>query len=424
MMDLDKHLPVLFSKKEILPLSGFCSLCLTLFLMPFPRSWSLYPLGAFLFFGLIMWLTDARFIYDHFKNKFLYLLPLILYFILYFIYFIINGKWTFLEDKLMFLLIPLLGFPIIISEFLKRNFRTLLVSFISGIIIICIYQLIRATYESLSLSEGIIKFDPLVNPGISRYNWIQLSSFEHPTYLAIKILWAITLLLMAAGYVRLSKIASIFIIIFLTVFTYMLSSRSGIIILAFIFIYFIYTRLKNSKYRIFIVLLIPFILYSSVKLTTVSQRMNNQLKVIIGNFSTDKIDWKNIDPRMRVWHSSLVLIKEKPLFGVGPDTKSKLTEVYKSEGFTAEAFFRLNAHNQFLESQLTFGILGTVVLFWMLITPLIWRRKAWNPSLICPFLIIVTVTMIFESILVRQWGIMFFVLFYCILTIPDKVPPN
>jgi O-antigen ligase len=229
---------------------------------------------------------------------------------------------------------------------------------------------------------------------------------------------------MAAGYVRLSKIASIFIIIFLTAFTYMLSSRSGIIILAFIFIYFIYTRLKTSKYRIFIVLLIPLILYGSVKLTTVSQRMNDQLKVITGNFSTDKIDWKNIDPRMRVWHSSLVLIKEKPLFGVGPDTKSKLTEVYKSEGFTAEAFFRLNAHNQFLESQLTFGILGTAILIWMLITPLIRRRKAWNSSLICPFLIIVTVTMIFESILVRQWGIMFFVLFYCILTIPDKVPDN
>jgi hypothetical protein len=60
----------------------------------------------------------------------------------------------------------------------------------------------------------------------------------------------------------------------------------------------------------------------------------------------------------------------------------------------------------------------------MLITPLIRRRKAWKPSLICPFLIIVAVAMMFESILVRQWGIMFFVLFYCILTIPDKVPDN
>jgi len=55
----------------------------------------------------------------------------------------------------------------------------------------------------------------------------------------------------------------------------------------------------------------------------------------------------------------------------------------------------------------------------MLLTPLI-RPNTWTQSLIIPFLIIVGISMLFESILVRQWGIMFFVLFYCILLIPEK----
>jgi O-antigen ligase len=149
--------------------------------------------------------------------------------------------------------------------------------------------------------------------------------------------------------------------------------------------------------------------------------MKGEFGEIKDKFKIENFDWKNIHYRTRSWYSSLMLIKENPFFGVGLDARNKLTEEYKRRGYTIEAEFRLNSHNQFLETQLTFGIFGTVLLLWMLITPLIRRRKKWNQSLICPFLIIITISMLFESILVRQWGIMFFVLFYCILTIPENV---
>ena len=420
MSDSVKHNLQFLSRKDKWRVSGFYAICLTLFLMPFPRSWSLYPLGASLFSGLVIWLTDTRNIYSHFKKEFARILPLIIYFCLYLLYFLFDSRWTYLEDKLMFLLIPLFGFPIIYSDFLKKNFQVLLISFIAGIVVICIYQLLRATFESISVTNGIIKIDPIISSGISRYNWIQLSSFEHPTYLAMKILWAIALLLSAAHYTRLSKLAITLIIIFLTVFLFLLSSRSGIFVLIIILVYFIYTRLRTIRNRIFLVLMIPLILFGSFKLTSLSQRMNLQLAVIKSGISDGNFDWKNIDPRTRAWYSALTLIKQRPLFGVGLDARDKLTEVYKSKGFEAEAVFRLNAHNQYLESQLTFGFSGTIIVLWMLFTLLLRRKKILYPSLVMPFLTIVSISMIFESILVRQWGIMFFVLFYCILIIPER----
>ncbi len=399
---------------------GFYTLCLTVFLMPFPRSWSLYSLGVFLFLGLIVWLTDTRQIFNHFVEKLRYLLPMFLFFFLYFIYFLLNKKWDYIEDKLMFILIPLLGFPMFDSIFFKNKIHQILFSFITGIIIICIYQLTRVTVDSLTITNEIIKFDPFISPQVSRYNWMQLSSFEHPTYLAIKIMWAVTLLLLANGYTRFTKPTIIFYILVFTIFIFLLSSRTGIIIFIIIFIHIIYIKLKTFRKRVLLLILIPFLLYGSFKLVPLSHRMNEQLNMLKNSFTSGNIEWWNIDPRTRAWYSSLILIKGKPLFGVGPDSRNKLTEVYKVKGFTAEAYFMLNAHNQYLETQLAFGIPGTAILLMMLIIPLMRRKEIWLKALVWPFFIIISVSMFFESILVRQWGIMFFVLFSCILLIPDK----
>jgi hypothetical protein len=416
-----KYLSPFFPNKKNLTETGFYVLCLTVFLMPFPRSWSLYPLGLFLFLGLLIWLTQTREMTKIFVEKIFYILPPVAYFILHFLYFLSDAKWTYLEDKLMFLLIPIFGLPVFSSGFFRKKLKLFFISFLSGILIICCYQLIRATFDSISFIDGSLKFNSLISPGVSRFNWIQLSSYEHPTYLAIKILWGIVLIYFSDKYCRISGISRVLLILFLSFFVFLLSSRSGIIILILLGIYFIYSILHGIWPKIILFLFVPLIFFGVFKLTTLSPRMKGEFGEIKDKFKIENFDWKNIHYRTRSWYSSLMLIKENPFFGVGLDARNKLTEEYKRRGYTIEAEFRLNSHNQFLETQLTFGIFGTVLLLWMLITPLIRRRKKWNQSLICPFLIIITISMLFESILVRQWGIMFFVLFYCILTIPENV---
>lgn len=400
---------------------GFYFLCLTLFSMPFPRSWSLYPLGAALFFGTLAWIKDHKNLSPVFNKKLVLLLPLMFYFAVYSAGLIFDRNLTNVVDKLMFILVPVCAFPIIISGYARDRIRIILLSYISGIFVISVYQLLRASYESISFAEGIIRFQPYISPGLSRFNWEQLSTFEHPTYITIKALWAFTLVLFASKHLKINIIWKVAFITFFSLFIYFLAVRSGFIILLLLVIIYIFKQIKKLPLRIIFILLIPLFVFSLSALMRTNERMNYWYNHVQTQISAENVDWKDIEPRTRAWFSSVTLIKERPLFGYGLNARDILAEEYRRQGYDVEADLRLNSHNQFLETQLTFGIPGTVILLSMLLIPFAKRKIFWNTNLIIPFLLINIISMVFESILVRQWGIMFFVLFYCILTVPDSL---
>jgi O-antigen ligase len=402
--------------------SGFYTLCLTLFLMPFPRSWSLYPLGVFLFFGLLSWILSYGRLKDEFTKKWPIVLAPVCYFILHLIYIIPDPKLVYLEKKLMFILIPVLGFPVFISDYLSKNITVILKSFIYGILLICIFQFCRATIESITFADGVIKFNPVINEELSRFTWDQLSTFEHPTYLTLKVLWSLCLLVSLGNFLKISRYLKVLVILLFTVFVFSLSSRAGIFILALLLIYFIYNYLVKKNKRILLLIIIPFIIFSTYGVLRINKRMTHKLEETIERSAIEKAGVKGLDPRTKSWFSALNLIKKRPVFGVGLDARDILAAEYASQGYKTEAELRLNAHNQFLETQLTFGIAGTLILFWMLGVMVIKRKESWGTDLIDSFLIIVITSMVFESILVRQWGIMFFLLFYCLLTLVKAEP--
>jgi O-antigen ligase len=150
------------------------------------------------------------------------------------------------------------------------------------------------------------------------------------------------------------------------------------------------------------------------------QDYNKKISDLFIKYNNKELVLKKVDPRFNEWLTTIELIRENPYLGVGLNSRDILADQYAKNGYPYEASIRLNSHNQFLETQLAFGVPGTIILLWMLLTPLLRRKNSWDPDLVIPFWIIVFVSMLFESILVRQWGIMFFVLFYCILMIPDK----
>jgi O-antigen ligase len=414
-----REIVLLPSKGDKWIIAGFYSLCLTLFMMPFPRTFALWTQGAFLFFGLICWIREFhQIVYILKQNKALLLAP-VAYFILYLVYYLFGDHlWPNVEDKLMFLLIPLFGLPLFVSDYLWSNLRLILLSFITGLIVICIYQFTRVTLESLSFINGKFVFDPFVSPGVSRFVWDKLSGFEHPSYLAIKALWAIVLLFFTRDTLKMRIWQTSVLIAVFSLFIYFLAAKAELLILIILFIYFLFSRLKSSNSRIIFVLLIPFSLFVLFRIAGQNIRIEQKISQIEEKKAVGKIDWKNFDHRTRSWFCSYELIRKSPLLGVGLDARNILAQEYIRKGYNIEADARLNSHNQYLETQLTLGLAGTVVLLWMLIAPLIRRKHTWNPRLIIPFIVIVSVSMIFESILVRQWGIMFFVLFYCLITLP------
>jgi len=408
------------SQNERWIILGVYTLALTLFFMPFPRSWSLYPLALTMFFGLIGWITSFKNNLKLFRSKLPVALPLISYFLIHAIALIFDFNLSNVVEKLMFILVPILIFPILISPHLMDRIRTLLLSFIAGIILVAIYQFTRAIYESTSFANGILSFQPMISPGISRFSWQALSSFENPTYLTIKTIWAFTIILFTQKYLRTKNYWNIIFTVILIVFIYFLAVRAGLIILFLIVVHYLFGRMKKLSSMIAFIFLIPVLLFVLISMMRTNERFNYWYEHVEEKISAEKIDWINIEPRTRSWYSTLNLIRSEPLFGVGLNSRDKLAEEHLKQGFKVEADLKLNCHNQFLEVQLALGIPGTLILFWMLLTPLLKRKNSSDPDLILPFMIILFVSMLFESILVRQWGIMFFVLFYCILLIPDN----
>jgi len=95
-------------------------LMLTLFLISFPRLWSLYALGGFLFVGLLLWIRDFKYLMQEFLHYWYLVAPPIFYFLVQLLNsLIVLSPVILLVDRLMFILVPIFGFPFF-SKFLDK----------------------------------------------------------------------------------------------------------------------------------------------------------------------------------------------------------------------------------------------------------------------------------------------------------------
>lgn len=408
------------SGKEIRIMAGIYFLCLTLVSISLPRSWSLYPLGITLFFGLAEWITDFRENLKLFRQKLLYIIPLVLYFIIHATGLLFSTNLVNVIDKLMFILIPVIGFPIFINNRFMININLILKSFIYGILFVCLLECVYGLLNSLIPLKKPVVLIYEADSQLSPFRHEQLSLFEHPTYLSMKVIFTLVLILQFKRELGFSNTLIFLTVIILLGFIFFLSSLTGLVILTILLLIFLYRFFRLYKIAYLLAIILPVIILVTYRITSLNPRWNNKINVVLDRYKTGESDLRNIDPRFLEWFTAIDLIQKSPLLGVGIDSREILANEYKKNGYEYEASLKLNAHNQFLETQLAFGIPGSIVLLWMVLFPLIKRKKTWNPDLINPFMIIICVSMFFESILVRQWGIMFFVLFYCILLLPDK----
>jgi O-antigen ligase len=408
---------------NILHKAGFIALGSTLFIISFPRSWSLYPLGIFLFIGLLLWVQDFRHIISLFRKHLLFFIPPIAYFLIHVISLVFqHGPINLLEDRLMFILVPVLGLPLFVR--LNSDERIgLLKVFIAGLLLVAILLIIRI----IIFVSGLVPDDmSFIEYSLLHKYWYfsaHLSVFENPTYLSMKIIWILLLLLTLNERLRISKPILIVLSVFFSLFLFLLSSRAGIVFWLMATIYALIWMWKKKIIRpATVALIIPLL----VALTGLGVMKNPRIRISLDEISTKiksgNIDWKNFDQRTREWYNALQIIREYPYTGAGLSKIKEATyEGYLRNGFNEEAKFNYNAHNQYLEAQMTFGIAGTILLLWMLFTPLLYARTSWCPELSVLLVILMAFFLMFESMFNRQWGIMFFMLFMFIVGTPREI---
>lgn len=419
------------SRPEIALLSsswGLYALALTLFLIPFPGNWTHYSLGAFLAFSLFFWIAEFRESIKKLISNWYIVFPFTAYFVLCFLSSVISGAgWPFIEKRLIFLLLPLVGISLLHSDKFRNNAVFLVKAFIAGMLVISAVLIIRALLISVELVEKTEILVNSIDSANSRFLITELSFFQHPGYFSMELNLAVVLLFIYKRDVMFSTPLRILLILFFLMFIYLLSSRAGLLATILCIIYLTLIRMKEVRVRRFYYLLIPAtIALSFVLILLLNPRISESLKELKSRIiKSESLQLKDIEPRTRVWYSTCQLIRENPVLGVGvKELDNKLKDEYRRNNFYSEAFFTLNSHNQFLESQLTFGIAGTFLLIWMILAPFL-RKRDYNARVLGnAFLIIILVHFMFESMLVRQWGILFFVLFSLLQAFVLQTRPN
>tara|TARA_B110000977_G_scaffold198483_1_gene283433 strand:+ start:872 stop:2119 length:1248 start_codon:yes stop_codon:yes gene_type:complete len=174
---------------------------------------------------------------------------------------------------------------------------------------------------------------------------------------------------------------------------------------------------KSSVFK----LVLPFGLLISLVLIIPNTRARVLDTYAEINKLIDESDHRQTNPRVYIWKYSTKLIKEKILLGYGTgDAKTQLNKALEE----CDAQFwdgsknvllnkkQLNYHNQFLQTWAEVGILGFLLLLYLMIKPFFLKKK--HPL----FLIFVGLTIfgfLTESMLERQAGVVMLAFMYPLL---------
>jgi O-antigen ligase len=328
----------------------------------------------------------------------------------------LSEGWRNIELRLSLLLFPLL----LISPVLKirRNAKHLLKVFAISNFTYLIICYCFALYRSVQIENGNIIF----NPYLPNYTWLnffystELSFFLHPSYIAMFTLMSLFISLENFfSSIEQKRARYIWIIVILTLFIsiYYLSSRASILAtMVSLPIYFI-LKFKTHKYRKFIWFIIGGIILIIIPIALTNPRVNKYLlwrsERKLENKETGRED------RWIIWNSALKIIKNNLIFGVGTgDIQIELNNEYKRIGNINLAHFNTNAHNQFLEVFIENGLIGLILL--LCIFGICFCISITDKNLLyLIFVVVISVSFLFETMLNRFAGVAFFSIFSFLL---------
>lgn len=367
-------------------------------------------------FLFLNWLVEARFI-QKFKNAFnvsksksIAFLLLLFFYALYFIA-IPNtsdhqGAMFELEQNLSFFIYPLIVFASVSYQFKKRQQRYLLYSFLSGLVVSSLYCFGQSLVGYLDTGD------------LANFYYGAFSVIIPPTYFALILITAIlqiSCILIKRWnslFVK-EKVALILLVLFYIVIIALTNSRAGMISLVLLAVIFVsYGIIAYKRYILGLIFIVGFIAgFFLIKkiMPQTFERFAMVKEVLKAKKLSDIEHWNGTTLRLQIYYSSIELIKESPWVGVGPgDTHDVLLENYRKNGFRHAVYREYNAHNQYLQVLLGFGLLGFIPFFVLHIIAL--RVSIKRKDLVFfSFLVLLMFLYFFESLLERQAGVMFVV---------------
>jgi len=315
----------------------------------------------------------------------------------------------YLENKLVFLLFP---FLFSFNFFDNNTIRFISIGMIIGMIVSSFLGLIHSL-NCFSLTHD---YD-------TSFSTVFFSYIHHPSYFSAFLSFTILLALNGLR-LRWSYFSSFNVTIFCLFSIVMLAfcmSLAGLLFFGIMLMtFFIFLGFRYLK-RVYLILaisllpLFPIVIYflsSNVRIE-VNTAYSSLTSFFDSNSDKSKLT-SGSDTRMIMWSTALDEFLEHPL-GVGTGNVDEyLSKNLKSKGLDELAVFNYNPHNQFLQTGLEIGVVGLFILLLIIILPLYHGFKSRNWLLIFIALNL-AFNALFESMLQRQSGIIFYTFWICLL---------
>ena len=319
-----------------------------------------------------------------------------------------------IETRLSFFL-----FPIIYATFKREkplNLSLLIWSFVLGALV----------YLGISLKVANDCME--IERTRFCYESYQLSRWIHPTYAAIYLIVGSGFVLADAFRKKRKWWLKIFAVVVSVIFYYFvykfyslgpwISFVGMVMTVGIAFFYF------RKKMYLFLIGAVVFCIggFLAIQQLDLLASDYNAVKKELGDYFSDSEAYieanKNspgsVNARLLIWNVSFEMIVDHP-FGVGTgDGKDVLMQYYNDKGMDAFAERKLNQHCQYLQTAGAIGVLPALFLLFAMIYLTVKGFQHRN------YLLLILVSTfatgcLFESILERQWGIIFFLFFLSVI---------
>jgi O-antigen ligase len=325
-----------------------------------------------------------------------------------------------LEVKLSLLIFPVIFFTMDTALLTARMARQLMLSFTGGVA------------AAMLLCYGVALADYLGSGSGMAFYYNRLSVLIHPSYLAMYVCFAISIILyfLANGIIKKGSVrAALYALVFLFgIFIVMLSSKAGILSLGLVIALYasylviikrrvVYGLMQGTVMAVVFVFLLVLFPASAQRFEQSREDLGQaDLKAseVVGSTSE----------RIMIWWYSLEITNEHFLGGVGTgDVKDKLLDKYREKKMTHALELELNAHNQYLQTMIALGMGGLILLLLCLVIPAMYSIER-RQYLYLVFLLLLGMNLLFESMLETQAGVVFYAFFNAYLFAIKKDPAS
>lgn len=305
-------------------------------------------------------------------------------------------------------IVPLLIVFVLVLSAKDLDSKKIIIAFVAGVIVLNLASLYLISYDLWDyekLQANLV----LANDNIAKI---------HPIFVSLYISFCFFFLLdqyfPLLGNDR-SKLGWVlFSLIILVIYLVWLNSRAGILSfsIAFIFYSFYRFRSRGGIVALSLVTVIIIIIYSA---PYSYKRFFNSAQQVMDNKTLIDSEDPNIYPliaRMQIFDCSVDLVNGTEfLYGYGTgDFRDVLRDCFRDKGYNSLYEKGLDSHNEYFAQMHRHGIVGLLLFVALLIVPFRYALKYRSP-LLAVFIILFSITAIFENVFSAQKGVTFFALF-------------